>query len=305
MKVIILLSAYNGSKYIEEQIDSLINQENVDVQIFIRDDGSTDNTLSILEKYKSNDYVTIIKGRNIGCANSFLELMKAAYSTNKSYDYVAFCDQDDYWMPGKLSKAVSSLMCMDNNIPCLYFSNLYVVDSHLNNPSLLFSKDEVNLSKRHSLIESFCTGCTMVFNKKALELYLKTPIRNLRIHDKRMFHMCLFLGQIHYDCDAFIKYRQHGNNVIGADTYFIQRLRNRMKSIRSLHTQHVREEDAKEILYSFENLLASEDINIIKEVAFYRNNFLNRIKLLFNKDYKIANFVDNFWSKIRVLIGHL
>ena len=65
------------------------------------------------------------------------------------------------------------------------------------------------------------------------------------------------------------------------------------------------EEDAKEILYSFENLLASEDINIIKEVAFYRNNFLNRIKLLFNKDYKIANFVDNFWSKIRVLIGHL
>lgn len=304
-KILVLLSTYNGEKYLREQIDSLLQQEDVSVDIVIRDDGSRDNTLDVINSYYSTPSIKLIKGENIGCAHSFLELMKYGQKKELEYDYFAFCDQDDYWMPRKLISAVDALNSLDLTKPCLYFSNLYVVDSNLNNARLLFSKEQINLSKKHSLIESFCTGCTMVFNARALDLYLSTPIGDLRIHDKRLFHMCLFLGEIYYDHRAFIKYRQHSNNVIGANTFLIQRLKNKWVSIKSLSNQHVREDDAKELLYSFNDLLSPKDREIVKIMANYRNVFSYRMQLLFDKEYHVKNREDNLWSKIRIIIGHI
>lgn len=304
-KILILLSTYNGAKYLQEQIDSLLHQEGVLVDIIIRDDGSSDDTVTIVKRNLQRPSINLIEGENIGCALSFLELMKKAREVQPNYDYFAFCDQDDYWMPSKMLAAVNALATLDGTKPCLYFSNLYVVDSNLSNARLLFDNDKVNLGKKHSLVESFCTGCTMVFNSLALEMYLSTPIRHLRIHDKRLFHMCLFLGEIIYDKNAYIKYRQHGNNVIGANAFWGQRVKNKLKSIKSLSKQHVREEEAKELLYSFGNLLSDEDKETINTVALYREKFPYRLKLLFDKDYKIRNIEDNMWSKIRIIIGHI
>lgn len=304
-KVLVLLSSYNGERFIKEQIDSILNQVGVNISLLVRDDGSSDRTLELLKQYECLDNVYIIKGRNVGCANSFLELMKVAFNQMDKYDYFAFCDQDDYWMSEKIKRASSKLETMDKQIPCLYFSNLYVVDASLNNPHLLFNNMDVTLSKDHSLIESFCTGCTMVFNKVALELYLNTPIGNLRIHDKRLYHMCLFLGQVYYDDEAFIKYRQHENNVIGANSFRYQRYKSKLKSIKQLHKQHIREEEAKELLYSFGQLLTKKDMESISIVAYYRSNWKYRYKLLFNPEYRLKRKEDNFWSKIRILIGHI
>lgn len=92
-KVAVLLSTYNGSKYIKEQIDSILSQEGVNIDIYIRDDESTDETVNIIYEYKSNN-IFLTEGKNIGVGNSFMELL---YSVPEIYDYYAFADQDDIW----------------------------------------------------------------------------------------------------------------------------------------------------------------------------------------------------------------
>ena len=102
-KVTILMSTYNGEKYLEEQIDSLLNQTYKNISILIRDDGSKDNTVHIIkEKKKSNDNITLIEGKNVGFIKSFLELINLAEKS----DYYAYCDQDDVWMEEKIQRAV-------------------------------------------------------------------------------------------------------------------------------------------------------------------------------------------------------
>ena len=93
-KVAVMMSTYNGELYIEEQIESILQQPGVDVFLYIRDDGSSDGTLRILQKYSSTDKVHIQYGKHIGIGNSFMELL---WSLPDTYDYYSFSDQDDIW----------------------------------------------------------------------------------------------------------------------------------------------------------------------------------------------------------------
>ena len=103
MIIAIMLSTYNGEKYIRKQLDSLVNQSyKAYMKVFVRDDGSTDNTLSILEEYIEKINLTIIKGENVGPGKSFWKLFM---NQNINADYYAFCDQDDIWDSDKLKKA--------------------------------------------------------------------------------------------------------------------------------------------------------------------------------------------------------
>ena len=101
LRIAILMSTYNGASYLKEQIDSLEKQD-VPVDIFIRDDGSTDKTIDILKKYQSKPNVHIEYGINLGYKKSFMTLLMKV----NDYDYYAFCDQDDIWLPNKISCAV-------------------------------------------------------------------------------------------------------------------------------------------------------------------------------------------------------
>ena len=169
--MVVLMSTYNGEKYIKTQIDSIISQVDVSVELVIRDDGSSDATKSIVQDY--GDSCVLICGNNVGCAKSFFELLRYA-NTNYSDDYYfAFADQDDYWMPEKLATAVRQLDAFGKSTPNLYFSNLCVVDGDLKNGKLLYN-ESVNLDKPHSLIQNYASGCTMVFNKKAVEKFMNT-----------------------------------------------------------------------------------------------------------------------------------
>ena len=92
-KVLILLSVYNGQKYLQEQLNSLYNQRGVDVSILIRDDGSSDHSIDIIRENQKDHDIKLIEGKNVGFAQSFWELVRNATEA----DYYAFCDQDDYW----------------------------------------------------------------------------------------------------------------------------------------------------------------------------------------------------------------
>ena len=100
-KVLILLSTYNGTKYIREQIDSIINQQGILPRLLVRDDGSSDNTIDILQEYKKEYswlFEDVIIGKNVGSTASFCELMKLAFEVyGNQYEYYAFADQDDSW----------------------------------------------------------------------------------------------------------------------------------------------------------------------------------------------------------------
>ena len=123
-KVNILLSTYNGEKYLSEQLDSLMNQTYQNMVIYVRDDGSNDKTLDILYKYQKQDgrkQMIILKEDkpvNLGFMESFWILLRSC----EHADYYAFCDQDDVWLPEKVERGVAALEKERNDVPLLYSS---------------------------------------------------------------------------------------------------------------------------------------------------------------------------------------
>ena len=232
MKVLVLLSTYNGEKYLKEQIDSVLAQKNVDLDILVRDDGSTDNTVSLLESIeKLYSNVNVIYGSNVGCAQSFGILIREAYTNIENYSYYAFCDQDDVWFENKIEEAIKHLSEYEKDKPNLYCSNLIVTDKRLNPIGYKYDESVKLLTKGESLVCSIATGCTMLFNKKVVQLFSKMTPRRMIVHDLWIFHTCLFLGNVFYDSNGFVFYRQHGSNVIGAKLTFKEKLRSKFFSL--------------------------------------------------------------------------
>jgi glycosyltransferase involved in cell wall biosynthesis len=306
-KVLILLSTYNGENYLEEQLNSLSIQEGVEIHYLIRDDGSTDSTQDILKAFSSrNSAVELIFGKNIGCINSFSELLKLAGNYTQSFDYFAFCDQDDIWLKNKLFVAIQKLKKMSSNKPAMYCSNLYLIDEKGSNIGEMHKRGNVTFSKGRSLVESIATGCTVVFNKKVVETFLQYEPIYMTMHDLWVYHMCAFLGEVFYDDEPYILYRQHSNNVIGSKATLISRWKNRIKSFKTLSGQNYRESEAKEILRLYNESLLSQDREIVEIVAYYKKNLFSRLKFLLppkKSDLNMSKFELNIWLKIRILLG--
>lgn len=231
--VLVLLSTYNGEKYLREQIDTLLSQRAVDLTILVRDDGSKDGTINIIEEYERiTGKIILIKGENCGSCNSFLKLMIEACRFSETYDYYAFCDQDDVWLEDKLEVAINVLE--KNNtveIPSLYMSAYQMVDESLNKIHTSLKKPIISLPA--ALAANCATGCTMVFNRNLLESAITDFTSNLIMHDYWVYLVCLIRGgYVFYDSNSHILYRQHGNNVIGGiKVSFIQRWRQRFAKL--------------------------------------------------------------------------
>lgn len=308
-RVLILLSTYDGEKYIAEQIDSLLCQSYKSIDVAIRDDGSKDGTLAILSDYEQkHNCITVIRGENVGCARSFWNLLLYAKDQNGTYDYFAFCDQDDYWLNDKIAIAIEHLEQGNYDGASLYCSNLTCTDAQLNKVGLKRNDLPDLENKVKSLVESFATGCTMVFNKALLDLATSHHVQRLHLHDLWMFHTCMFLGKIIYDPLPHILYRQHGKNEIGSKSTFSQSLRSKLKSFRTLSNQHFREIEAQELLKAYKQYLSPADIQLISFVAGYRQHILHRLCWFLNmrpapKGLSMTHIVDNFFLKIRILLG--
>lgn len=121
MKAAVLMSTYNGARFIREQLDSILDQTGeFELDLWVRDDGSTDGTKDILNDYESRGLLRWYTGENLGPAQSFLDLVRRTLG----YDWYAFADQDDFWMPEKLSWALETLEKIDaaRENAVLYFS---------------------------------------------------------------------------------------------------------------------------------------------------------------------------------------
>ena len=215
----ILLAAYNGEKYISKQIESLLAQTYSNWKLFIRDDGSNDQTVSIINEYAQNDKrISIIEddGKNLGSCQNFAALLNL---TRGQFNYLMFCDQDDYWLPFKIDETLSYMQHLEikykKEVPLLVYTNFKYADANLEEIEAKkgFQTTKVaNLSFAHLLAQNPAYGCTMMLNKALQDIVDPIPIQ-AENHDYWTALTASALGKIFYVNKPTILYRQHNNNI--------------------------------------------------------------------------------------------
>lgn len=257
-EVIILLSTYNGEKYLKEQLESIYNQTFwYRCALFVRDDGSKDSTLQILQKEEQKGNLTLICGENKGFVESFFYLIQNVKEFFPGAKYFSFADQDDFWQPQKIENAVKSLEKLDQNKPQLYFSDFDFCDSDLN----LIQYRETSKKEPtfyESLTDCRAAGFTMLINREFLNILQKVNAKNVFYHDYFMYTLSFCFENPIYVRESFAKYRRHGNN-----------------ESRSIHEKY------RLFMWRLKNFLLKEDtkfVNMYKEIL--------QLDLPLNEEYK-------------------
>lgn len=291
----ILLSTYNGENYLMELLDSILQQTYKNVEILVRDDGSTDNTINLLKKYEMEyPIIKVIYGKNIGAKNSFIELIKQA---DKTKDYYAFADQDDIWLEEKLERAVRKLDSIDIETVILYCSPTILVDKNLN----LIHKKVWKKRKTefgNALIENIACGCTMVVSNALLQFVCKYGFPTyLFMHDWFLYMIASAFGKVIYDKEGFVLYRQHDHNAIGNATTLHKRIKRKLKNMLSQRYYISKQIEAFRLVYPLST--DKKDLAILLE----KREFFNRIKVLFNKKIFRQSKVETIIFKLFWLVS--
>lgn len=215
-KIAILMSTYNGEQYLADQIKSIQKQTNHDWHLYIRDDGSSDKTDSIIRSFVEDDQrITFINKdnvSNVGVIKSFMTLLE---DTNA--DFYMFSDQDDIWKEDKIQRAVDLVKQEDyREQPICLHTELQVVDTDLH-PVELMKRGRVWNDFQHFLFGNCVTGCTVMINQKLKDkLRLNMlDISKIAMHDWWFAEVASAFGKVIYDPTPSILYRQHIDNVVG------------------------------------------------------------------------------------------
>lgn len=225
-RVNILLSTYNGEKYLATQLDSLLAQTYENIHIYIRDDGSTDSTMSIIESYiykcskESEHQITLLDNpgkENLGYMKSFWTLLRQS----EPADYYAFCDQDDFWLPDKIELGVNALEKENPYTPLLYSSSFIYCDENMN-----FSGNPVKINSPVFFLDTlFYTpafGFTIMINQTLKNIALSASSLENIPHDGWCQKIAASMGKFIYDPVQSAKYRRHSSTVTYANSNKLQ-----------------------------------------------------------------------------------
>ena len=220
--VTILMATLNGGKYLECQLKSIFQQSHKNWRLMISDDGSVDDTLNIINDFifsNPNCNVKLLKGPQLGFAQNFLNMLKYVDT-----DYACFCDQDDIWLPDKLSYSISKLT--SRSVPSVYGSRTLLIDAKGSflGKSPKFKKPAVF---RNALVQSIAGGNTMMLNAPAINLLSKVYSKGYIpvSHDWWVYLLISGAGgEILYDSCPKVFYRQHEKNIIGSNKSFVGRI---------------------------------------------------------------------------------
>lgn len=226
----ILLSTYNGAEYLISQVESIIKQTITDWQLFIRDDGSTDATRSIIAHFCQQDgriHEAVDSGTNLGVVKSFESLLSHYGDT----DYCMFCDQDDIWCKQKIEWTLAAMEEQEHtypNSPIIVHTDLYVVDENLKQMAASFwnfSNIQPSLLDNNIHYLGICnsvTGCTMMMNRAVVNIALPFP-KQVFMHDAWLGIITLLnQGKVYPLNRPTMYYRQHHTNVVGAEEYHLK-----------------------------------------------------------------------------------
>jgi glycosyltransferase involved in cell wall biosynthesis len=300
MNTAILLATYNGEKYLDAQIKSILDQDYTDWILYISDDCSTDNTKSIIEYYCSlypQKIIDIHNTKRFGSPrDNFFNLLSRVDA-----DLYFFSDQDDVWYPNKMSVLIdlyNKLSVDDQQKPLVIHSDLEIVNSELEVISSSFFKYQHIDQKRDDikslLVQNIVHGCAMLINRE-LKLRLKLEYLNddilsrIEMHDWYLALIASEFGSIKYINRSLIKYRQHQYNIVGTKRRFsLLRIRNSLEDIKKNKTSVKRAIDYAIVIKSVYKETLSYDtylflthlINIHMDDKIKRIIFLIRNKLL-------------------------
>lgn len=289
-KVTVLLASYNGSQFIEQQIDSVLASTGVDVSLIVRDDRSTDDTAKKVRAY--GERVTFIErdeaDPQYGHLANFSALCDYALKHTHS-DFYAFCDQDDVWLPEKLEVMVEAAKPKtgDASAPVLVHCDLEVVDARLNPLATSYWRyqglpNPAAQRMNKLMYQNVVTGCASLFNRALLECATPVP-GSAVVHDYWFGLVAEAIGQVIFIDRPLIKYRQHGANSIGSvafeeqRSYFKKFLYQMLWRFPGNLAASQRQVDA--LLQRFGTQLADEQKKLLGDFAqFHRHGMLSRIR---------------------------
>ncbi len=299
-KVNVLMSTYNGEKYLPELMDSLLKQDYPNFEIHIRDDGSTDGTVRILREYLKDPHVYLYEHDNVGYRKSFAWLLENCQDA----DYFAYCDQDDIWMPQKISEAVRQLDNLGDK-PALYVGDFYWSDAECK-PRYA----NAAWKKPHTLEKYITTGdmntfgFTEVFNKKAADAIRGRECTEICVHDQVVYLYCLCCGSVVWGKKPLAYYRRFGGNASPQELHGGNRLTHLMWQLRTFLFQNGRDKvygRFKEFLTEYESDIGT------KHAAVFRRYIEpgHRIRKVCYRGRYRDKAIDEIAIRVMFLIGRM
>ena len=291
-RVLVMMATYNGEQHLAEQIDSILAQEGVSLTLRICDDRSTDNTFGILQDYAkaNNDVVVSQNSSNVGVGMNFMQMVyESDDAVGGPFDYYAFSDQDDIWLPQKLTHAIGCLKdTPDSQVPMLYYSDMTNFDGAREWSDLARYRPVL----KHIptvLLRNWAAGCTMVFNRPLRDLLCAHPLSEFpRIHDVWVHLVGLVGGQVLPDFDnSYIRRRITGHNVAGELSDHHTSLAQASEDLGNLRKESLRKPSlvATQLLNEFGDKIPPELAPYVHMLVTYRTSPLKRLRSAIRFDF--------------------
>lgn len=300
MKIAILMSTYNGQEYLNEQLKSIANQTVVEqISLYIRDDGSTDDTVEIIERWKSKINIIFLQGKNVGPAMSFWELLM---NPEIHADYYALCDQDDIWDCNKLEYAINALREQKNI--SLWCSNCRIIDSKGNTIRKKMNDQIPEFSINSQIVCGTTQGCAMVFDDKLREYIKEKRISGYPMHDFVIMTYAIAFGGVIYEDTPLFGYRVHENNVIAKEGKGI--IKKFIGSFNRWFSKENKNELSKYLEIFCENnrkYLDESMLKFLEDICDSTSSIYKRFKVISDPKCKSFNKKSERTFKIRVLLG--
>ncbi len=282
-KIDILLATYNGEKYLEEQLYSILNQSYPNINLLIRDDGSKDKTVDIIKKYAQKDErIKFIEDDlgNLGFLKNFEKLLE-----HSEENYIMFSDQDDIWNPDKIEKSYKKIRetekSSEKEIPLLVHTDSNIMNYGIKTEKKFITEVAENRNFENSFFNFFVQGATCIINKKMKDEILPFS-EKFYFHDRSIHLIAEFIGKREYIKESTMFYRQHEKNEIGAKSSVI-------KKILTKNYFDKRDRELIQFLYEkYNNSLSKEKKEKIENYLKITDRKISRIKRLWYKyKYKI------------------
>lgn len=306
MRVDIVLATYNGAEYIEEQVNSIIEQDHTNWRLIVSDDGSTDDTVDMIkslatkrqcsDRVKFVDRCQVFQGK--GPTSNFLNGLYFSDS-----EYTMFCDQDDVWFKNKVSQQLKSIMSLNQNLPAVSFCDSTVVDSDLTEIDNSFRHhenlfiDSSSIDTNSLMFQNYAPGCCMILNKKLRELIFSYEINvnSIVMHDWYIMLIASITGNIMVCREPLMYYRQHSSNQVGVSSKL--KIRNfKSKYIRSKFNH----ERSKEQLVYIDSLPFIDDKVLRELVNSFKGTKTDRWKTIFKNNIRKSNGIKTLWLYLQI-----
>lgn len=293
-RVEVLMSTYNAMKFGAAQLSSILAQAGVEVQLRVRDDGSSDGTQQWLDAEAAKGHLVWWQGENLKPARSFMELLEKA---DEEVEFYAFADQDDIWLSDKLNAAVA---CMEKSgdAPALYFSRTQPVNEQIEPlPALAFTP---RVTFGEALMCHVATGHTMVMNASLRRVLLHYRPEFLPMHDMWVYLVALAVGaKVYYDEKPHVHYRQHSENVLGIRESACARWKRRWIEWREGRQEFSRL--AEEVRKGFFEMMPESNRNTLVLFLEAKQRIQSRLRLLSSPVFRSGNRSRNLRFLLTVL----